>query len=173
MCWHYHTQELQLFNLQVVPLRLVHDIRLGLWAAWHLQLQLLLWVLLSLVNFGVYDIFKWERHSREYLFSQGYSEYPLASFNCPCNFEYKRRNRNSRLALVQNIHFENWTNFRMDMAGFESWTLSIELAIDWRANTPSHHGLVKDLFCFETLILKFENQRNYFKNDVKFDRNGF
>ena len=31
MCWHYNKQELQLFNLQVVPLRLVHDIRLGLW----------------------------------------------------------------------------------------------------------------------------------------------
>ena len=31
MCWHYIKQELQLFNLQVVPLRLVHDIRLGLW----------------------------------------------------------------------------------------------------------------------------------------------
>ena len=50
MCWHYNKQELQLFNLQVVPLRLVHDIRLGLLATWHLQLQLLLWVLLSLVN---------------------------------------------------------------------------------------------------------------------------
>ena len=52
MCLHYNKQELQIFNLQVVPLSLVHDIRLGLWAAWHLQLQLLLWVLLSLVNFG-------------------------------------------------------------------------------------------------------------------------
>ena len=29
MCWHYNKQELQLFNLQVEPLRLVHDIRLG------------------------------------------------------------------------------------------------------------------------------------------------
>ena len=31
MCWHYNKQELQLFNLQVVSLGLVHDIRLGLW----------------------------------------------------------------------------------------------------------------------------------------------
>ena len=31
MCWHYNKQELQLFNVQVIPLRLVHDIRLGLW----------------------------------------------------------------------------------------------------------------------------------------------
>ena len=58
MCWHYNKQELQLFNLQVLPLCLVHDIRLGLLAAWHLQLQLLLWVLLSLANFGVYDVFE-------------------------------------------------------------------------------------------------------------------
>ena len=29
MCWHYNKQELQLFNFQVVLLRLVHDIRLG------------------------------------------------------------------------------------------------------------------------------------------------
>ena len=56
MCWHYNKQELQLFNIQVVPLRLVNDIWLGLLAALHLQLQLLLWVLLSLANFGVYDV---------------------------------------------------------------------------------------------------------------------
>ena len=31
MCWYHNKQELDLFNLQVVPLRLVHDIRLGLW----------------------------------------------------------------------------------------------------------------------------------------------
>ena len=58
MCWHYNKQELQLFNLQVVPLRLAHDIRLGLLAAWHLQLQLLLWVLLILANFVAYDVFE-------------------------------------------------------------------------------------------------------------------
>ena len=31
MCWYYNKQELQFFNLQVVPLCLVHDTRLGLW----------------------------------------------------------------------------------------------------------------------------------------------
>ena len=31
MCWHYNKQELQPFNLQVVPHHLVLDIQLGLW----------------------------------------------------------------------------------------------------------------------------------------------
>ena len=64
-------------------------------------------VFISLGNFRVYDRIEWECHSGEYLLSWGCSE-SLSVFNCPYNIKYKRRHWNSRLALVQSIHFENW-----------------------------------------------------------------
>ena len=58
MCWHYNKQELQLFQSSggTPPSCSGHPVRAL--AAWYFQLQLLLWVLLSLANFGVYDVFE-------------------------------------------------------------------------------------------------------------------
>ena len=152
MCWHYNKQELQLFNLQVLPLRLVHDIRLGLWPLGTFNCNCscgsssVLWTLGSMTylneNFGVYDVFEWERHSCEYLLSRGYSEYPLASLIVR---KYLVQTTQPKLEVSSSPKHTIWklekTNFRMD-AGFEPSTLSIELAIDWHAIPLSQHGLI-------------------------------
>ena len=55
------------------------------------------------------------------------------------------------LFLSKYNHFENWKwpNFRMDAPGFEPWTLSIGLMIDWHINPLSHHVLVILIFLYK------------------------
>ena len=136
------------FNLQVVPLRLVYDIQLGLWLLGTFNCNCSCGSSSVLWTSGSMTYSKRERHSCEYLLSQGYSEYPLASLIVYLIvYIYLVQTTQPKLEVSSSPEHTLWklekTNFRMDAPGFEPLTLSIELAIDWHANPLSHHGSVQ------------------------------
>ena len=58
----------------------------------------------------------------------------------------------------------------MDVGGFETLTLSIELAIDWPANSLIHHGSVTTLKTLKIYNFQALKLQNIFFTTIK---NGF